>query len=92
MDTPRQCYIVLPDQHDEKGYIPSLVTEGQPGHQPLAGDKAKLQAAWYWGTSFDNAQKYCARRNVDDFHLTEHDITTIVASSMGAQIRSDRAR
>lgn len=92
MDTPRQCYIVLPDQRDEKGYIPSLVTEGESGHQPLAGDKAKFQAAWYWSTDFDNAKKYCARRNADDFGLTEDDVLSIVASSMGAQIRSEHAR
>lgn len=91
-DRPRQCYIVLPDQRDEQGYIPSLVTEGQPGHQPLAGDKSKFQTPWYWGTSWENAQNYCARRNADDFHLTDHEIIAIVASSMGAQFRSDRAR
>jgi hypothetical protein len=57
---PRQCYVVLQTQRDQHGYIPSLVTEGQPGHAPTP---------WHWGDTFEEAETVCAavnaRRGID---------------------------
>lgn len=80
---PRRCYIILLDQRDEDGYIPSLVVEGEPGHSPLAGDGPFAQP-WHWGRTYDEAKRICAKYNADDFGLTEVDTAIITASSMGA--------
>lgn len=81
-DKPRQCFIVLPDQYDEHGFIPSLVTEGEYGHAPLSGDPAKLQSPWYWGTTYEKARELCAKMNRETFKLDEIETANIVASSM----------
>jgi hypothetical protein len=83
MTMKRQCYHILADQRDENGYIPSLVTEDTPGHQPLSGAHPG-QRPWYWGKTYDEARKTCARVNAEQFGLTETQASQIVLSSMRA--------
>lgn len=92
VEAPRQCYAILPGQsHPELGYVPSLVTEGEAGHQPLVG-RGELSAPWYWGTDFDQAQRLCDQANAETFHLTPAEARAIVESSITASIRTDHAR
>lgn len=87
--TPRICFYIVEGQfHPEFGYIPSLVTEGEPGHSPMAG-RGELSQPWYWGTDLETARRVCAMVNMEDFHLTEDEATEIVASSIGASITVD---
>ncbi len=86
---PRICFFIVEGQfHPELGYIPSLVTEDEPGHSPMAG-RGELSEPWYWGTDLETARKVCAMVNLDDFGLTEYDAAEIVASSVGASIIAD---
>lgn len=83
MTEPRQCYLILVDQRDDEGYIPSLVVEGEPGHAPLTGDGAHSRP-WHWGRTYEDAKALCDRFNAEDFGLTPVDATIIVASSYAA--------
>lgn len=85
MTKPRQCFIVLRDQFDENGFIPSLVTEGEFGHVPLSGDPTKFQSPWYWGKTFEQAEAFCIKTNRETFGLDETEAANIVASSMARQ-------
>lgn len=80
---PRQCYVILDSQCDEHGYIPSLVTENEPGHSPLTGN-GDGSAPWYWGQTYERASQVCARVNLDRFGINERTAAKIVASSMRA--------
>jgi hypothetical protein len=84
MMEPRMCYYIPVDSFDEHGYIPSLVTEGKPGHQPLTGGDNTGATPWYWGTTYAAARETCARVNQEEFGLTPEDALEIVASSMRA--------
>lgn len=79
---PRQCYWIMVDQFDENGFIPSLVTEGEAGHQPLNGGLDGKP--WYWGKTYADAKRICAKVNQDDFGLDESECLKIVLSSMNA--------
>ena len=79
----RTCYAILAGQRDEQGYIPSLVTEGEAGHAPLAGRGTAAQP-WHWGRTYDEAKETCARMNQQDFGLTEREAAEIMLSSMAA--------
>ena len=58
---PRTCFYIG-GEHDENGYIPSVVTEGEPGYKLLAGN-GDLATPWYWGKTLQEAQMTCAREN-----------------------------
>lgn len=89
---PRMCFYIVEGQfHPTNGYIPSLVTEDEPGHSPMAG-RGELSEPWYWGTDLETARRVCAMVNLEDFGLTEEDAADIVASSIGASIRTDAHR
>ena len=79
---PRQCYVVLETQRDQHGYIPSLVTEGQPGHAPLTG-QGEFATPWYWGDSFEEAEAVCAamntRRGIDAKAANEIKLSSMFA-------------
>ncbi len=79
----RQCYFVTESQCDEYGFIPSLVTENEPGHSPMIGGKD--QAPWYWGKTIERAREVCARVNIERFSISQQTADRIVASSMNAQ-------
>lgn len=78
----RMCFYVPVDQFDENGFIPSLVTEGEPGHSPLRGSGVG-SSSWYWGKTYDEA-KAAAQRQNERLGLSESDVAEIVASSMFA--------
>lgn len=56
------CYVIIPDQKDENGYIPSAVFEGKKGHYPMTG-KGDCAAPWYWGKDLETAQRICDEQN-----------------------------
>ena len=66
----------------EKGYIPSVVVEGEPGHRPMTGDPAKMQTPWYWG-DLATAQKLAAERNAR-MGYDEKEMAKFILSSMMA--------
>lgn len=80
MTKPRRCFIVLEDQRDDSGYIPSLVTEDESGHAPLIGN-GEFASPWHWGTTLDEAKEVCRTENAK-LGLSDDDVTTIVCSSM----------
>jgi hypothetical protein len=81
--SPRQCYVALTQEHDERGFWPSLVTENQPGYQPLSG-KGRCAQPWYWGTTLDECQQTCGRMNQEDFGLSVKQALEIRLSSLRA--------
>lgn len=87
---PRWCYAVIPGQrHPERGYIPSIVTEGESGHAPLVGRDDDSEP-WYWGTTWEQAQATAASCNAD-LGLSPEDVDEIMASSIRASIREGSA-
>jgi hypothetical protein len=88
MTEPRRCYYIPHGQCNEYGYIPSLVTEGESGHQPMIG-KDDLAQPWYWGKTYEQANQICAEVNAKDFGLGPDACADIVASSIAASIRTD---
>jgi hypothetical protein len=77
---PRTCFYIPVGQFDENGYIPSVVTEGEASHAPLTGN-GEHAAPWYWGKTYEEAQRVCAERNAE-LGLTYQDVLQIVYSSM----------
>ncbi len=82
MSTPRQCFYIPVDALTEHGYVPSLVTESEPGHTPLSGNGAG-SAPWYWGGDYDAARRVCIEQNAR-LGIDEAAAAAIVASSMAA--------
>lgn len=78
----RTCFYIPVGQFDEKGYIPSVVTEGEAGHSPLMGN-GPFAEPWYWGKTYQEALSIAARANADK-GLTEADVAEIMSSSMAA--------
>lgn len=80
----RQCYWVDNDSFDEdkNAYIPSLVTEDEPGHRLFSGGLD--ETPYYWGKTLDEARAVCAQVNKDLFGLSEEDTREIIRSSMKA--------
>ena len=76
---PRRCFwisgVTLHGQ-----YVPSLVTEGEPGHAPLAG--ADDGIPWLWGDTREAAVRVAERANVETFGLTPDEVHDIVGGSM----------
>lgn len=89
----RQCfYIPIEGNPDGKGFIPALVTEGEPGYSPMGdpdSDGITSPLPYRWGNTYEEAQAVAERTNRDTFGLTREDTIEIVASSMAA---SNRAR
>ena len=82
MGEPRICFFIPIDQHDENGYIPSVVTEGESGHSPLVGS-GRCASPWYWGKTYEAACAAAKKENAR-LGLTEDDVFDIVCSSMAA--------
>jgi hypothetical protein len=76
----RKCFYVNELMLTEHGYIPSMVTEGEPGHSPMKGNGPFAQP-WYWGHDLDKAKEIAKKAN-EELGLTEDDVTTILLSSM----------
>jgi hypothetical protein len=79
----RRCFYIPPDAYVEgHGFIPSMVTEGEPGHVPLAGN-GQFAQPWYWGHTIEKAREIAAKEN-ERLGLSPDDVATIIASSFGA--------
>lgn len=89
---PRQCFAVFQGQFTPgKGYIPSVVKEGEPDHWPLiGGDEQALP--YYWGMTLEEAQAACDRANANSYGLTPEEAQEIIDSSIMASVRRDAAR
>ncbi len=83
MTDSRQCFAILETQQDDHGYIPSLVTENEPGHAPMVG-KDDMATPWYWGKTRERAQQVCDRVNLQRYGISPKTALRIIASSMGA--------
>jgi hypothetical protein len=83
---PRICFFIPYGQQDAKGYIPSLVIENEPGHDPLKGHGACAEA-WHWGATYEQARAICAAENARR-GISAEDALTIVMSSMRAGRRA----
>ena len=83
---PRRCYFIPPVICcAEHGFIPSLVTENDPKHEPMIGTAHR--EPWYWGRTRERAEEVCARVNLQRFGITQSVADRIVTSSMAAQNR-----
>lgn len=79
----RTCFFIPLDSYVEgKGFIPSVVTENEPGHAPLVGS-GEFAEPWYWGHTYDEARTVADAENAK-LGLTPDDVTIIILSSMGA--------
>jgi hypothetical protein len=76
------CYVVLEEQRDDNGFIPSIVYRGLGGYHPLMGGR-KGSRPHYWGKSWDEGQRLCRERN-KELGLTEQDVADILESSRKA--------
>jgi hypothetical protein len=82
----RQCYYIPPDHstfEPGNGFVPALVTEGEPGYGLMAGN-GPFSSPWYWGMEIDAAKKFAEEANARDFGLTPEEAVSIVLSSMRA--------
>ena len=77
---PRTCFAVFPDQRDENGFIPSVITEREAGHAPLTG-RGTGSSPWYWGHTYDEAKETCRAAN-EHKGLSPDDVIEITLSSM----------
>ena len=85
MDTSkRTCFWIPVDPYDEGGFVPALITEGEPGYDLMAGNRERFQSPWYWGKTREQAAGIAAAENTRK-GLTEQDVAEIVASSLAAQ-------
>lgn len=81
MPESRTCFYIPNDAYVEgKGFIPSLVTENEPGHAPLVGN-GEFAEPWYWGQTYKEATAIAAAENAK-LGLTPDDVTAILLSSM----------
>lgn len=84
-DEPRRCYYISPLEYDEdRGYVPSLVVENEPGRSPMRG-RGECAEPWYWGKTLESAEQTCDRVNKQRFGISPKTAMRIVASSMAAQ-------
>lgn len=81
----RYCFYVDESMNTPNGYIPSMVTEDEPGHAPMIGN-GELSQPWYWGTDIDTARRI-ARESNHKLGLTDDDVEEIMQSSITASIR-----
>lgn len=78
----RRAFYVNETMKTEHGYIPSVVTEDEPGHTPMRGN-GPYASPWYWGHDITIARKIAAQAN-DALGLTDSDVRDIIASSFRA--------
>lgn len=81
--SPRQCFWIPAEPYDKRGWVPSLVTEGIPGHRPLTGHGAQAQP-WFWGGTYAEAQATAEQENARTFGLSPQQASEIVSSSISA--------
>ena len=78
----RQAFYIDATMHTEHGFIPSVVTENEPGHTPMRGNGSHA-SPWYWGNDLATARRTAAKANAD-LGLSDSDVRDIIASSFRA--------
>ena len=78
----RQCLYVDETMQHEGGYVPSMVTEGEPGHAPLEGNHP-LASPWFFGQDIETAKRLVEETNAK-LGITPDQAREIVLSSMAA--------
>ena len=86
----RQCFYVAEYQpalvREYGGFVPSLVTEGMPGHQLLIG-RDEYSVPWVWGETHAEAQQVADDYNAQ-LGLKPEDVSAIILSSKAASAPS----
>lgn len=77
----RQCFYIDETMLTEHGYVPSMITENEPGHAPMTGGPGGTP--WYWGHDLAAAKKIAAESNAR-LGISAADALAIVLSSMTA--------
>ena len=67
----------------QKGYIPSVVYDGEIGHHPLCGNQGS--DPWFWGP-LKVAQELAKRYN-EELGLRQSDVDVMVAKAMSRKVR-----
>lgn len=80
-DTPH-CIVVLQTQQVDRGWVPSVVYEGVPGHFPLT-EAREFTSPWMWRPSLEQAKALAAEANAE-LGVTPQRATEILLSSIGA--------
>jgi len=78
--TKKFCYVIIPEQKTEKGYIPSAVFEGVKGHHPMTG-QGECSVPWYWGKDLEVAQQICDEQN-ERMGISKDEAQKIISQSM----------
>jgi hypothetical protein len=78
----RYCFWVPVAPHDENGYVPAMITEGQAGYRLMLSN-GESAAPWYWGDTREEALMIAAEANVR-LGLSDEDVADIIASSLAA--------
>lgn len=82
MSAARKVYWIDPTQDpaEHGGFVPSVVTEGDPDHVPMLGTGAAARP-WIWGTDLETAKQAADKANAD-LGIAADEARTIVARSM----------
>ncbi len=89
---PTRCYWILETQfHPEHGYIPSVVTQDEPGHAPCIGN-GEFSQPLYFGKTLDAARSLCDAINEETFGLLPDQTQAIFESSIVASMQRDAER
>lgn len=76
----RMAFYIDASSTTDGGFIPSIVTEGEPGHALMSGN-GPLSRPWVWGPTFEQAQQQAREANAER-GLSEDDVLDIITSSM----------
>lgn len=79
----RRVFVITDDGEHPDGWIPAVVTEGQPGHALMSGD-GDFSAPWHWGTR-ERAETLAAQANIR-MEFSEKDVFDVIASAQGAAV------
>lgn len=83
------AFIPLDGFIEGEGWRVSIVTEGEPGHQPTGQWPCPPGGVrpWFWGMDYQFAVKLAQDHNLDKLGITAEEAQAIVFSSMAAQSR-----
>ncbi len=71
----------IADQVRRSGFIPSLVTTNESGHQPLI-EQSECAEPWHWGKTFEEAKAICNKANQEKFGISPDEAFEIEMSCM----------
>lgn len=78
----RYCFWIPTAPHDQNGYVPAMIVEGQPGYNLMLGS-GETAAPGYWGETREEALMIAAEANIR-LGLSDQDVADIIASSLAA--------